>query len=150
MSPELQLVKLSPTADSRLRWADGSLKGVKMLRFFKGEVQSPHHRTTWPGAQLDALGWADGDAVRNKGGIHAIWPPGVDDDNKAFAEWQQYAPQRKDEFTVLVQGWGRSIMGDVGWRAEHVKLRSIISPPRSGAYKLRQWCREHGVNWSVL
>ena len=148
--PELTLVKLSPTADSRLRWADGSLKGVKMLRWYRGQVMSPHHMTVWAEAKLVAEDFAEGTTVRGEGGIHAIWPPGLEDDNAAFTEWGSYAPQRKDEFTVLVQGWGRSIMGDVGWRAEHVKLRSIISPPRSGAYKLRQWCREHGVNWSVL
>ena len=147
---ELQLVKLSPTADSRLRWADGSLKGVKMLRWHKGQVLSPHHSTVWTGAQLDALGWADGDAVRNEAGIHAIWPPGLEDENAALQEWSGYAPRDRTEFTVLVQGWGRSVMGDVGWRAEHVRLRSIISPPRLNAYKLRQWCREQGVKWNVL
>lgn len=121
-----------------------------MLRWYGGEVLSPHHRTVWPGAQLDALGWADEDAVRGKGGIHAIWLPGLEEENAALEEWGWYRPSNADEFTVLLKGWGRSVMGDVGWRAEHVRLQHIISPPRRNTYKLRQWCREHGVKWSVL
>lgn len=146
---ELTLVHLSPTADSSLRWADGSLKGLKMLKWSGGQVLSPHHRTVWPGAVLAAEGWNANEAVRNQGGIHAIWPS-RELESAALNEWAGYAPRRGSQFTALVAGWGRSVMGDVGWRAEHVRLKAIISPPKVGYRKLQAWCLEHGVKWSVL
>lgn len=157
-APKLELVHLSPTADSRNRWADGTLKGIKMLKLDwrreNGErryiVCSPHQGTEWTSALMLAKDFAEGTEVRGAGGIHAIWPPSIEEDCAALGEWDSYRPKRKDEFTVLVSGWGRAIMGDVGWRAEHVRLRTIIQPPKQNAMKLRQWCREHGVKWSVL
>ena len=153
---KLELVSLSPTADSSLRWADGTLKGIKTLKWEGGAVWSPLHRAEWVGARLVAQDYNPDEMVRGRGGIHAIWPPqmhGSLDDLEASAslrEFEGYARQRPHEFTALVAGWGRSIMGDVGWRAEHCRIRVIISPPTRSAVKFRQWCREHNVKWSVL
>ena len=147
----LELVKLSPTADSRLRWADGTLKGIKTLVWREGAVWSPLHRVEWVGARLVAENYhtEDADGVRGHGGIHAIWPPSLESD-AAIGEFEQYARRQPKEFTALVSGWGRSIMGDVGWRAEHCRIRAVISPPTASRLKFRQWCREHEVTWSVI
>lgn len=153
---KLELVSLSPTADSRLRWADGTLKGIKTLKWSGGGVWSPLHRVEWVGARLVAEAYNPDEGVRNKGGIHAIWPPqlhGTLDELEAstsLREFEGYARRRHDEFTALVSGWGRSIMGDVGWRAEHCRIRCVISPPTRSAVKFRQWCRNNDVKWSVL
>ncbi len=146
---ELTLVKLSPTADSRLRWADGTLKGIKTLCWKEGAVWSPLHRVEWVSARLVAENYNPDELVRGTGGIHAIWPPSLESD-AALGEFENYVRRRGDEFTALVAGWGRSVMGDVGWRAEHCRIRSIISPPTKAARKFRQWCRENEVNWSVI
>lgn len=151
-APELTLVSLSPTADSKLRWADGSLKGIKTFRWQGGEVCSPLHRAVWLEGKLTAREFytEDGELLRGKGGIHAIWPVGTMDNEAALDELSGYVPGHRTEFTALVSGWGRSVMGDVGWRAEHASIRCIIIPPRYAQMKFRQWCRSNGVKWSVL
>jgi hypothetical protein len=133
-----------------LRWADGTLKGIKTFKWEDGSVWSPMHRAEWVNARLAAKNFFEGQAVRGEGGIHAIWPQGAIDNLKALDEFSGYAPRGSSSFTALVSGWGRCVMGDVGWRAEHCRIRSVIIPPRYAHKKFRSWCFKNEVKRSVL
>lgn len=147
--PHLELVHLSPTADSSLRWADGALRGLKTFLWRRGEVLSPLHRTPWPGGKLTAENFFPSETVRGEGGIHAIWPPrGLED--AGLDEFEQYVPREAQAFSALVKGWGRCVMGDVGWRAEHCRIAAVVQPPRQGYVKFKRWCLDNGVKWSNL
>lgn len=151
-APKLELVHLSPTADNSLRWPDGSLKGIKTLRWMSrlNEVSSPLYTCNWAGGKLAAENFASGTEVRGSGGIHAIWPPRGLDGEASFDEWLGYVPGRSNEFMALVAGWGRTIMGDVGWRAEHARIRVVLIPPKHATAKFKRWCLENNVKWSNL
>lgn len=150
MQPKLELVHLSPTADTMLRWGDGSLKGLKTLVWKDRAVRSPLHKVVWEGGKLVAQEFYTGQGVRGEGGIHAIWPAGTKDNDAALREFAGYARRTPTQFTALVNGWGRCVMGDVGWRAEHCRIRVIISPPTYAPKLFRQWCFRNEVKWSVL
>lgn len=151
-APRLELVHLSPTADSKLRWADGSLKGMKTFVWDSrlGEVRSPLYTVAWSSAKHTAENFVAGTEVRNEGGIHAIWPPRGLDDEASFEEWLEYVPRDRKAFMALVSGWGRTVMGDVGWRAEHARIVTVVVAPKHAPSKLRQWCKENNVKWSNL
>lgn len=147
----VELIHVSPGADSALRWADGTLKGLKVFQWRDGEVWSPLHRVAWPGGILAAREfYAEDGQLRGKGGIHAIWPPGTKDNDEALREFESYIPRRSFEFTALVSGWGRCVMGDVGWRAEHARIRVVMQAPRHKVRDFRAWCLENNVKESRL
>ena len=83
----------------------------------KWYLQSPHQRTTWTSNTLSAKEWSNSSAVRGERGIHACWPWSLD-------ELLRYT-FGKNNALVELRGFGDTVQGDLGWRAQHAMLKKI-------------------------
>lgn len=97
---------------------------AKMLR-------SPHYHTPWPSAGMQAISWTDKTALRGEAGIHARRLPR----DWRLSPWTR--PQNSSDgpqpnegplVTGIVERYGRYILGETGWRAEHVLIRGLVAP----------------------
>jgi len=106
------------------RASDGGLWGVRefVMRMQQGRLLlcSPHMGTPWRRPALVAGEFVDSSEVRCAAGIHAYWPGrrhalqilGL---NRTIARAQ-----------ALVRGYGRTVQGDDGWRAERVVIEAVV------------------------
>lgn len=80
---------------------------------------SPQQKAVW-GNTLKARNWTNTGAVRGVAGIHAVWPV----NRKELLEYI-------DSDTVLVElrGFGDTVQGDLGWRAECAMIVKIYAHP---------------------
>jgi hypothetical protein len=101
----------------------GILSGVSYPRLKRVETMlySPHQCTTWTSNVLSAANWTNQGALRGVAGIHACWP-------WTLNELLKY---RFDAVHVLVElrGFGDTIQGDWGWRAEHAMIKKVWCNP---------------------
>jgi hypothetical protein len=98
---------------------DGALLGVRVLVVERdGTLVSPQQGTPWGGGAvptITAQRWTDSDALRGVAGIHACWPRR---DGVLPAEAEDYVSSVYC-VQVEVRGYGRTVQGATGWRAEH-------------------------------
>ena len=105
------------------RREDGALIGVRTLHVDEdGVLSSPAQGTIWTGPVLSAPEWSDSSVIRGVCGVHACWPASTG----ALPEGHD-APRANSLAEVI--GWGRSVQGTEGWRAEHVMLVRVQVPP---------------------
>lgn len=101
--------------DTRQRWPDGTLRGLKKLIYKDGKWISPSQKTVWDGDTCVAKEFKIGDeALRGHEGIHAVWADHT-------AELNDYEGD-----LIEVSGYGECVVGDIGWRAQFSKVVSRI------------------------
>jgi hypothetical protein len=86
-------------------------------------LRSPAQGNLWTEPELRCDKWEQDDAVRGRGGIHALWPVPKgwqDKDSKWFAP---------DPTTVvgIVERFGHYVLGEDGWRAEWVVIKELAA-----------------------
>lgn len=124
MAERLESAKPDSAAPDTLGWRcwlwDSALK----------RLRSPHRGTVWRTACLSAEHWSDEGAVRGVSGIHARRMP----QDWLRAGWIYMGHQEGDisDARLLVHGiverFGRYVLGDRGWRAEHVMIHELAAP----------------------
>lgn len=128
---------LRPIVDSR--WQDGTLRGVRAYGVLAdGTLVSPHRGTRWERPALTAAAWSDSDALRRHDGIHAAWPT-----RGGLAPEEVRRPRSEIDARLSgadiaqgcecsawaeVSGYGRCVVGDLGWRAEHCLIVRVMAP----------------------
>jgi hypothetical protein len=105
------------------RYADGTLRGIRtMSASDTGTLFSPQRGTSWPGPVLLADGFDHEAPLRNEAGIHACWP----------CRFEGQLPDGHDapdgNCIAEVAGWGTTVHGDAGWRAEIAMLKIVWAP----------------------
>lgn len=112
------------------RMADGTLAGWRWWSIAPdGHLRSPHQDVPWlaPRCACRAAQWDDDAALRGRAGIHAVHPAGHGGPPRdAMIRWL-----RRDVPLLavgLVAGWGRVVVGEDGWRAEHAAAQLIYVP----------------------
>lgn len=145
----LRIVHESVTADKTRRWPDGSLMGVKMLVWKRGEIRSPMHPAVWHEGKLSAVLATTSTVLRGHEGIHAIWPP-RDDEGGSMQELMDYAPRHRQQFLCKLRGWGDCVLADIGWRAQHAQIVEVLIPPQTKYGAFLRWCLAHNIKMRPL
>lgn len=83
-------------------------------------LRSPAQHTVWDGPTLSARKWSNEGAVRGEVGIHACWP---------WTPGELFSYISYDSCLVEVRGYGDTIQGTKGWRAEHCMLKAVHCLP---------------------
>lgn len=106
------LMRLSNPARS---WPDGTMRGIKRLRWTDKGWVSPARETMWKDGCLSATDFDEAGDLRGEAGIHATW-------SDTLTELRSY-----DGKLVEISGWGQCTVGDIGWRAQHARVvRELI------------------------
>lgn len=92
------------------------LIGLKTLWVKSIGLCSPLQKTHWAGPLLLADKWSNESAVRGIAGIHACWP---------WTPLELLRMWKTNHCIVEVRGFGDTVQGDLGWRAERVILHAI-------------------------
>lgn len=120
-----------------LRCSDGGLWGVREFDLLDSGgrlvLVSPIRRTVWTRPALVAEEFEPSPAVDCAAGIHAYWPAAP----FASRRIAQCADGRGLPVIALVRGYGRTVQGANGWRAERVVIDSLIT-----------WCDELALELS--
>ncbi len=96
---------------------EGALVGRKCLILEGGKLISPTKMTRWEGLSLTAD--ARPDNIRRHG-IYAIWP--LRDKSKMLCQELNSYYRFSETVVVELLGHGTTVIGEKGWRAEHVTI----------------------------
>lgn len=133
LARRLRALRASPYRDPRAgaRWPDGTLAGWRAWRVREdGALVSPVWGTRWdaPRCRCDAERWNDSAALRGVAGVHAYWPGVAGYLPRGLGTDVERAQQGQPVAVGLVAGWGRVVVGEDGWRAEHAAAQLIYVP----------------------
>lgn len=99
-------------------------------------LMSPLQMTLWRDGELHCETWEEAEVVRGVAGIHARLVP-LDWTKAASSEvpkgrgWGKHGDPSSFAtpiVTGLVERFGRYVLGNEGWRAEHVVIRKLLAP----------------------
>lgn len=96
-------------------------------------LKSPSQGTLWPDISLIATEYAQADAVRGRGGIHACRLPRGD--------WKLADKPHDMPYGIVVgvlERFGKFVVGKEGWRAEMVVIRELLVPNEATAQTLKR------------
>jgi len=110
-----------------LRAPDGGLWGVREFSIGGGKLISPIMKTVWERPALVANTFDDSTEVKGAAGIHACWPA-----------WPHACRDYSAAVYGLVRGYGRTVQGDNGWRAERVIIEALLVRSRDLEKELRR------------
>jgi hypothetical protein len=111
--------------DSRLGWRVWVLAD-------DGYLASPVRGSKWVSPALTAEQWNESDSLRGVAGIHALRLPS----NWRHALWFHDLNVGSYAIFGIVERFGRAIIGEDGWRAEHAIIRALVAPDAEAAAAL--------------